>query len=75
MIAEISEKLGLELKEDDIERAHRMGRPGKQKHRPIIACFTKFKVKEKVLMAARAQKVEGLYINEDFSDVTRNKRH
>ena len=60
--------------DDDIERAHRTGRAARDKHRPIIARFTNFKQKEKVLRAARQQKVAGFYISEDFSDSTRQER-
>ncbi len=74
MVTEIGRNLGIDLQDEDIERAHRIGRFERGKSRPVVARFTSYKTKEKVLKAARQKKVEGFYINEDFSEETRQKR-
>lgn len=74
MVEAIENKLKITLRHGDVERAHRVGRAFKDKDRPIIARFSNFKTKETVITAARQRKVEGLYVNEDYSKETRDER-
>ena len=46
---EIKHKLGIELKEEDIEMANRKGGAAEDKQRPIIVNYAKFKTREKGL--------------------------
>ena len=51
LIKTFSEELGVEIKEDDLERSHRLAKPKRKdnKPKPIIAKFTCYAVKEKSL--------------------------
>lgn len=68
-------KLGIE-NNVTIERAHRTGKLDGEKPRTIIAKFLSYKTKTKVLKEFKEKKLweEHLYINEDFSTKTREKR-
>ena len=69
----ISEKMGLDGQNISIDRAHRLksssGRPA-----PIIARFTTFKDKERVMKERRKLKGSDVFINEDFSLNVRETR-
>ena len=53
-----------------IERAHRIGTNTQSKCRTIIAIFTSYKTKERILKEARNQKPKDIWIYEDFSKET-----
>lgn len=74
LVNDIKNKLGVHLQDLDIERAHRIGKAMSGKQRPIVARFTNFKTKEKVITAARRKKITGFYVNEDYSEETRQVR-
>ena len=64
-----------------IERAHRVGKQMSKRHdksknrpRPIIAKFTYWKQKRKVLRAARELKLEGVQFYPDFAKRTLQRR-
>ncbi|CAH1239564.1 Hypp5317 [Branchiostoma lanceolatum] len=71
----IKEKLKLDPRKIEIERAHRNGRfqPG-ERPRPIVAKLLRFKDRLTILQNAKNLKGTGIYINEDFSDAVRQKR-
>ncbi|CAH1274709.1 Hypp5400 [Branchiostoma lanceolatum] len=71
----IKEKLKLDPRKIEIERAHRNGRfqPG-ERPRPIVAKLLRFKDRLTILQNAKHLKGTGIYINEDFSDAVRQKR-
>ena len=50
-----------------IERTHRVGAKEGGKNRTIVAKFSSYKGKQRVLNEARHQKREFIYIQEDFS--------
>ena len=72
----LQEELGLETDEITIERAHRIGKKEDGKRRTIIAKFLNYKQREKVLNKYKKLKLweDQIYINEDFSDYTVEKR-
>ena len=72
----LQEKLGLETDEITIERAHRIGKKEEGKRRTIIAKFLNYKQREKVLNKYKELKLweDQIYINEDFSEYTVEKR-
>ncbi|CAN7942626.1 unnamed protein product, partial [Ixodes hexagonus] len=74
VIAVASESLGVQLKADAIERAHRLGRYRTGADRPIIAHFENFKYKEAVLSRAFKLKGTRTSISEDFSQRVINIR-
>lgn len=64
-----------------VERAHRTGRSGdrKERSRPVVVKFPNFKDREGILTMAREKRSmkmrgTGIYINEDFSDLVRQRR-
>lgn len=59
---------------DAIERAHRLGSFSPNKARPVIAMFTNFKQKQKVLSLRSQLKLKDVAVNEDFSVTTRIAR-
>jgi hypothetical protein len=74
----LKEKLGI-TNNIQIERAHRTGRkhePGQKKRRTIVVKFLNFKDKETILEEYKRLKLwnERLYINEDYSERTTEKR-
>ena len=72
----LQEKLDLETDEITIERAHRIGKKEEGKRRTIIAKFLNYKQREKVLNKCKELKLweDQIYINEDFSEYTVEKR-
>ena len=58
-----------------IERAHRSGvRQQNEKERIIVVKFLDWKDKQKVLKNSNKLRDTGIYINEDFSELTMKKR-
>lgn len=70
----IKEKLKINLQEQSIERAHRLGKI-KTGKRPIIAKFSSFKVKEEIIRNAKMLKNTGLAVSEDFSRRVKEERN
>lgn len=71
------DKLKIDPKSIEIERAHRIGNSKQQttKPRPIVVKFLRYKDKELILTKAKTHlKNSGVYVNEDFSDRIRKKR-
>lgn len=66
LINVIHEKLGIDLRDNQIERAHRLGY-AKNMKRPIIAKLTNYKTKEAIIRNAKLLKNSTLAISEDFS--------
>lgn len=73
-----NDKLKIDPKSIEIERAHRIGNMKQQittKPRPIVVKFLCYKDKDLILTKAKAHlKNTGVYVNEDFSDRIRKKR-
>ncbi|KAI8507447.1 hypothetical protein Bbelb_148270 [Branchiostoma belcheri] len=71
----LKEKLQLDPKKIEIERAHRNGRfQPDARPRSIVAKLLRFKDKEAILQRARYLKGSNIFINEDFSEAIRQKR-
>lgn len=64
----VAEKLHLQ-REIEMERAHRAGKSGGDRLRPIVV-----KDKSAVLQCSRSLKGSGIYINEGFTDAIRRRR-
>ena len=63
------EELGVEIKEDDLDRNHRLGKPKRKdnKPRPIIVKFTCYAVRRKIFMNKRKLKGKRLLITESLT--------
>lgn len=59
---------------ESFQRVHRLGNPSPTKCRPIVAKFTDFKTKEKVLSLRNQLKDKNISVSEDFSVATRQAR-
>lgn len=70
-VVEIGRKIGVEIKQEDISRAHRIG---KGKDRPIVAKFNSWKIKESFLKKKSNLKGTRIVVMEDFSTKTINDR-
>ncbi len=65
----------LQLKQTiEMERAHRTGKPGGDRPRPIVVKFLRYKDRTTILQRAKLLKGSRIYINEDFTDSVRRKR-
>lgn len=74
----LSEKMNIDQKHIEIERAHRIGRPladgeGKRPRSMIVKLF-RHKDRQAILSKANNLKGTHIYMNEDFSDAVRQKR-
>lgn len=58
----------------ELDRAHRTGKPGSEKPRPIVARLLRYKDRTEILQWTKALKGTNIYINEDFADTVRRKR-
>jgi hypothetical protein len=70
----IEEQMGVQLHENDIERAHRLGRR-RDKSRPIIVKFSNFKVKSEILFRRTTLKGTKIRLDEDFTERVRSIRN
>lgn len=75
----LSDKLQLNQKEIELERAHRIGKligggTSGNRPRPIVAKFLRYKDKLMVQEKATKLKGTGIYINEDFTEAVRQRR-
>ena len=65
----------LQLKKDmEMERAHRTGKPGGDRPRPIVVRFLRYKDRSTILQHTKNLKGSKIYINEDYTDAVRRKR-
>lgn len=69
-----SATLKLQLHDNAIERAHRLGKFGNNKRRPIIVKLNHFKTKENILACGRQLRGTDYAIREDFAPATRYAR-
>lgn len=72
----ISNNLKLDGKTIHIERAHRTGKPDAngRRHRPVVVKFLNYRDRASVLENTNKLKNTGIYINEDFSALMRERR-
>ena len=65
----------LQLQQDvEVERAHRAGKPGGERPRPIVVKFLRHKDRTSILQRTKALKGTRIFINEDFTESVRQKR-
>ena len=58
----------------EVDRAHRVGQKRENRQRTIVLRLNKFKDKEEIKKCAKKLKGTGIYINDDFSPVTIERR-
>lgn len=64
----------MELSDEAISRAHRLGKFSPNKCRPIIAKFASFKTKSEIFSSKAQLKTVGITVGEDFCISTRTAR-
>lgn len=64
----------LNLRDIELERAHRVGQPGGQRNRPIVARFNRYQDRENVRRSAVKLRGTRIYINEDLCKASQEKR-
>ena len=69
----LAEKLQLQ-REIEVERAHRTGKPGGDRTRPIVVKFLRHKDRSAILQRTKLLKGSKIFINEDFTDTVRRTR-
>lgn len=74
IISIASDKLGISLPLDSIERAHRIGKFASGKNRPLVVKFPTFKTKEMVFSKRSDFAGTGISVSEGFCEVTRHAR-
>ena len=70
IIKTFSEELGVvEIKEDDLDRSHRLGKPKRKdnKPRPVIVKFARYAVRREIFMNKRKLKGKRLLITESLT--------
>ena len=69
IIKTFSEELGVEIKEDDLDRSHRLGKPKRKdnKPRPIIVKFARYAVRKEIFMNKKKLKGKRLLITESLT--------
>ena len=69
LIKTFSEELGVEIKEDDLGRSHKVGNPKRKnnKPRPIVVKFARYAVRREIFMNKRKLKGKRLLITESLT--------
>lgn len=71
----LSEKLGLDGSNIEIEKVHRLGKFQEgRRPRKIIVKLLRFKDRQRILSSTKKLKGTSIYVNEDFSDVVQQRR-
>jgi predicted transcriptional regulator len=60
-------ELGIEVKHEEIDRAHRVGKPNRDGARALIVKFKSYESKRKIMINKRKLKGKKLYVNEDLT--------
>ena len=68
-VNESNEEVGVKIKEDDLDRSHRLGKPKRKdnKPRPIIVKFARYAVRREIFMNKRKLKGKRLLITESLT--------
>ena len=68
-IKTFSEKLGVEIKEDDLHRSHTLWKPKRKdnKPRPVIVKFARYAVRKEIFMNKRKLKGKRLLMNRSLT--------
>lgn len=61
-------------KDIEMERAHRTGKPGADRPRPIVVKFLRNKDRSTILQHTKDLKGTKIYLNEDYTDAISKKR-
>ena len=70
IVIKIAETLNVPLTPGDIDRSHRVGRPGSKPQRDIIVKFATYRARERLFINRKKLKdseLKGIYLNEDMT--------
>lgn len=73
IVLQIAETLNVAMSPSEIDRSHRIGKPGSKQHRDIIIKFTSYRARERIYTnrsKLKGSDFNGVFVNEDL---TRNR--
>lgn len=75
IVLKLADTMNISLTPIEIDRSHRIGKPGKKLHRDIIVKFTTYRARERMFTnraKLKDSEMNGIYVNEDLTK-TRSK--
>ncbi|KAJ8311252.1 hypothetical protein KUTeg_011209 [Tegillarca granosa] len=71
LVKQIASNMGIELKDDDIDRSHRTGKPRSGSNRQILVKFSNYHYKHRIMKSrwklGKSPELKNIYINEDLT--------
>lgn len=70
LVLKVADVLSIDLSPRDIDRSHRIGKPGKKTNRDIIVKFTSYRARERLMKNRKNLKgsdLDGVFVNEDLT--------
>ena len=70
IVYKVADTLAVTLSPSDIDRSHRIGKPGKKEHRDIVVKFTNYRARERLMANRKKLKdsvLTGVFLNEDLT--------
>ena len=70
LVMSLAQSLNVRMSPSDIDRSHRIGRPGSKPHRDIIVKFVSYRARERLFINRKQLKdteFSGVYLNEDLT--------
>lgn len=72
IVLHVAETVGVNISPSEIDRSHRLGRPGNRQIRDILVKFTSYRARERLMKNRRNLKtseLRGVFVNEDLTKV------
>ena len=73
LVIDVARAVRADISQSDIDRSHRLGKPGKRPTRDIIVKFTSYRAREKLMTKRgdlkRSMRFNGVYVNEDLTQI------
>lgn len=71
-VLRVAETIGVNIPPSEIDRSHRLGKPGNRQTRDILVKFTSYRARERLMKSRRNLKnseLRGVFVNEDLTKV------
>lgn len=72
VVLHVAETVGVNILPSEIDRSHRLGKPGNRQTRDILVKFTTYRARERVMKNRRNLKtseLKGVFVNEDLTKI------
>ena len=72
VVLHVAETVGVNILPSEIDRSHRLGKPGNRQTRDILVKFTTYRARERVMKNRRDLKtseLKGVFVNEDLTKI------